>query len=86
MKILHVADTHLGYSAYRKATEDGINQRELVGQLCQTRVHLVDAHPRHFGGDGLIWSTIFQRSVRLHIPGVKMTRTTTEQYKDAGFL
>jgi len=29
MKILHVADTHLGFSAYRKATEDGINQREL---------------------------------------------------------
>ena len=28
MKILHVADTHLGYSAYRKVTEDGINQRE----------------------------------------------------------
>ncbi|EMR74093.1 DNA repair exonuclease [Thermoplasmatales archaeon SCGC AB-539-N05] len=29
MNILHVADTHLGYSAYRKATEDGINQREM---------------------------------------------------------
>jgi DNA repair exonuclease SbcCD nuclease subunit len=29
MKILHVSDTHLGYSAYRKATEDGINQREI---------------------------------------------------------
>ena len=29
MKILHVADTHLGYSAYRKTTEEGINQREL---------------------------------------------------------
>ena len=29
MKILHVADTHLGYSAYRKVTEDGINQREI---------------------------------------------------------
>ena len=29
MKILHIADTHLGYSAYRKATEDGINQREI---------------------------------------------------------
>jgi len=29
MKILHIADTHLGYSAYRKATERGINQREL---------------------------------------------------------
>ena len=29
MKILHVADTHLGYSAYRKATPDGINQREI---------------------------------------------------------
>ena len=28
MKILHVSDTHLGYSAYRKSTEDGINQRE----------------------------------------------------------
>jgi len=29
MKILHVADTHLGYSAYRKATDDGINRREM---------------------------------------------------------
>ena len=29
MKILHVADTHLGYSAYRKVTGDGINQREM---------------------------------------------------------
>jgi len=29
MKILHVADTHLGYSAYRKVTEEGINQREI---------------------------------------------------------
>lgn len=28
MKILHVADTHLGYSAYRKLAEEGINQRE----------------------------------------------------------
>jgi len=28
MKILHVSDTHLGYSAYRKSTEDGVNQRE----------------------------------------------------------
>lgn len=29
MKVLHIADTHLGYSAYRKTTEDGINQREM---------------------------------------------------------
>ncbi len=29
MKILHLADTHLGYSAYRKTTEDGVNQREV---------------------------------------------------------
>jgi len=29
MKVLHVADTHLGYSAYRKVTDDGINQREI---------------------------------------------------------
>jgi DNA repair exonuclease SbcCD nuclease subunit len=29
MKILHISDTHIGYSAYRKATPDGINQREI---------------------------------------------------------
>lgn len=29
MKIIHVSDTHLGYSAYRKSTKDGINQREI---------------------------------------------------------
>jgi DNA repair exonuclease SbcCD nuclease subunit len=29
MKILHVADTHLGFSAYRKVTKDGINHREI---------------------------------------------------------
>ncbi|MCX6665437.1 MAG: DNA repair exonuclease, partial [Euryarchaeota archaeon] len=28
MKILHIADTHLGYSAYRKVTDECINQRE----------------------------------------------------------
>jgi exonuclease SbcD len=29
MRVLHLADTHLGYSAYRKVTEGGINQREI---------------------------------------------------------
>ncbi|MBN2599911.1 MAG: DNA repair exonuclease, partial [Candidatus Thermoplasmatota archaeon] len=29
MRILHCADTHLGYSAYRKITEEGVNQREM---------------------------------------------------------
>jgi len=29
MNILHLADTHLGYSAYRKTTPEGINQREV---------------------------------------------------------
>ncbi len=29
MKILHMADTHLGYSAYRKLTKEGMNQREI---------------------------------------------------------
>jgi DNA repair exonuclease SbcCD nuclease subunit len=29
MRILHLADTHLGYSAYTKVSESGLNQREL---------------------------------------------------------
>ncbi len=29
MKLLHLADTHLGYASYRKLSDDGINQREL---------------------------------------------------------
>jgi exonuclease SbcD len=28
MKIVHIADTHLGYSAYKKISENGFNQRE----------------------------------------------------------
>lgn len=28
MKIVHIADTHLGHSAYRKISENGFNQRE----------------------------------------------------------
>lgn len=28
MKVIHLADTHLGYSAYRKISENGYNQRE----------------------------------------------------------
>lgn len=29
MKILHIADTHIGFSAYRKLNEEGLNQREI---------------------------------------------------------
>ena len=29
LKIVHLADTHLGFSAYRKITKDGLNQREV---------------------------------------------------------
>jgi len=29
MKILHLADTHIGYSAYNKLDDNGINQREM---------------------------------------------------------
>jgi DNA repair exonuclease SbcCD nuclease subunit len=29
LKIVHLADTHLGFSAYRKITKDGFNQREI---------------------------------------------------------
>ncbi len=29
MRFLHIADTHLGFSMYRKVTADGVNQREM---------------------------------------------------------
>ena len=28
MRVLHVSDTHLGYTAYSKLDENGYNQRE----------------------------------------------------------
>jgi len=40
MNILHLADTHLGYSAYRKATEDGVNQREI--DVYNALRHIID--------------------------------------------
>ncbi len=60
-----------------------IDEREMVGQLGQARVHLIDEHARHFGGDGFVRAAIIERSLRLHIPGVNVTRTTTEQDEDA---
>jgi len=46
MKILHIADTHLGYSAYRKITNDGINQREADIYQSFTKVidYAIDHH------------------------------------------
>jgi len=38
--------------ADRPRMRHGVDERELVGQLGQLRVHLVDPHPRHLGGDG----------------------------------
>ena len=29
MKVLHLADTHIGYSAYNKLDKNGMNQREV---------------------------------------------------------
>ncbi len=40
MKIIHVADTHLGFSAYRKVTKDGVNQRE--ADIYQSFEHIID--------------------------------------------
>jgi DNA repair exonuclease SbcCD nuclease subunit len=40
MKILHLADTHLGYSAYRKVTNEGINQREV--DIYQSFTQVID--------------------------------------------
>jgi len=47
MKILHVSDTHLGYSAYRKVTLDGINQREMdvYDSFKQFIDHAIDLKP-----------------------------------------
>ena len=40
MKILHLADTHIGYSAYNKLDENGINQRE--SDVCDAFSQVVD--------------------------------------------
>ncbi|UCH71548.1 MAG: metallophosphoesterase, partial [Thermoplasmatales archaeon] len=47
MKIFHVADTHLGYSAYRKSTQEGVNQREIdvYNAFEQFVDHVVDKKP-----------------------------------------
>lgn len=47
MRILHCADTHLGYSAYRKTTEEGVNQREmdLYDAFTQCIDHAVKTKP-----------------------------------------
>lgn len=40
MKIIHLGDTHLGYSAYRKVTSEGINQREV--DIYNSFIQIVD--------------------------------------------
>ena len=47
MKIVHLADTHLGYSAYRKTTEEGVNQREadVYDAFTQCIDYVIEAKP-----------------------------------------
>jgi len=45
IKILHLADTHLGYSAYRKTTTEGINQRE--ADIYQSFEQVIDYAIKH---------------------------------------
>ncbi|MFO7618597.1 MAG: DNA repair exonuclease [Thermoplasmata archaeon] len=40
MKVFHLADTHIGYSAYNKLDENGINQRET--DVCNAFARIVD--------------------------------------------
>jgi DNA repair exonuclease SbcCD nuclease subunit len=47
MKILHISDTHLGYSAYRKIANDNINQREKDNYISFKKVidYALDSNP-----------------------------------------
>lgn len=47
MKIVHLADTHLGYSAYRKITDAGFNQREedVINAFSDTIDEVIKIHP-----------------------------------------
>jgi len=47
MKIVHIADTHLGYSAYNKRAENGYNQREedIVNSFKEAVKRIIDLNP-----------------------------------------
>jgi hypothetical protein len=72
--------------ADRARMRHGIDEREVVGDLGQLRVHLIEEHARHPGGDGFVRSAIVRRCAGFHIPGVDVTRPATEQDKDAGLV
>ena len=46
----------MGHSGIRERRNRSKELLELVGQLRQPCVHLIDAHPGHFGRDGLVRS------------------------------
>ncbi len=47
MKIVHIADTHLGYSAYNKRAENGYNQREedVINAFIEAVDKIIDLKP-----------------------------------------
>jgi DNA repair exonuclease SbcCD nuclease subunit len=47
MKIVHIADTHLGYSAYNKRAENGYNQREedVINSFIEAIDKIIDLKP-----------------------------------------
>jgi DNA repair protein SbcD/Mre11 len=47
MKIVHIADTHLGYSAYNKRAENGYNQREedVINSFIEAVDKIIDMKP-----------------------------------------
>jgi len=60
MKIVHLADTHLGYAAYSKRAENGFNQREedIINAFIQAVNRIIDIKPAVVLHSGDLFHTV----------------------------
>ena len=81
IRIYHLADTHLGYSAYRKVDSDGVNQREkdIYNAFVRAIDHIVETKPDLVLHAGDLFDTVRPTNRAISVAMEQLIRLSKEK-------